>query len=38
MACQIMVLIEGSMSLALIHNDATYIENAMRAAKTLLKN
>lgn len=38
LACQIMILIEGGMSLALIHNDATYIENAMRAAKSLVEN
>lgn len=37
LAGQIMVLIEGSMSLALIHNDTRYIVNAMDAAKSLVE-
>lgn len=38
LAGQIMVLIEGSMSLALIHNDTRYILNALDAAKSLVES
>ncbi|MBF9061359.1 TetR family transcriptional regulator [Rhodobacterales bacterium HKCCSP123] len=38
LAKQIMILIEGGMSLALIHNDTAYIETAMRAAESLVGN
>jgi AcrR family transcriptional regulator len=37
-ASQLMVLIEGCMSLALIHQDATYILTAAKAANRLLKD